>query len=112
MHEIAETPTNNFESVGPFEIHKIVLDGYRVPRLSGRPTKDGMWSFTLDERFGIDVPEMYAKGVVMMIANAMAIGAGYSCFGENSQEFNPFKTRLFGMDLAAEVIEEVSPAQQ
>lgn len=80
-------------SHGPFSQHKLTIDGYRIPYLTGL-LKDGRWYFTLDERFGVDVPERDGPGVAWLIANALAFGAGYSCFGENSQPLNMFKTRL------------------
>lgn len=100
--EVEALPEHGLESIGPFEVHKIRLDGYRVPRLTGRLI-NGMWHFCLDERFGCEVPEMYGQGVAWMIANAMAVGAGYSCFGENSQPINPFKCRISGINIAPEI---------
>ena len=93
----AEAPAKNgIEAIGPFEEYRIVVDGYRVPNLTGRLI-DGMWHFTLDNRFGCDVPERFGHGIAWMIATAQAIGAGYSCFGKNSQIANPFKCRLIGI---------------
>lgn len=81
------------QAIGPFELNRLTIDGYEVPRLTG-VLRDGMWHFTLDNRFGCDVPELYGESVAWMIANAMAIGAGYTCFGEHSQPRNEFKCRL------------------
>ena len=100
-------PKDGLQSIGPFTIHKLTFDGYRIPRLAGL-VKDGRWYFTLDGRFGVDVPERDGPGVAMMIANAMAIGAGFSCFGENSQPANEFKTRMYGIVMANE-IETIEP---
>lgn len=86
-------PKPGLESHGPFQIHRITLDGYEVPRLHGRVVGD-MWYFQLDGRFAVDVPKKYGLGVAWVIANALAIGAGYSCFGENSAPRNEFKNRL------------------
>lgn len=91
--EVRESPRNGIEAIGPFESYRIVVDGYKVPRLTGRLI-DGMWSFTFDNRFCLDVPELYGHGVAWMIANAMAVGAGFTCFGENSAPANEFKGRL------------------
>lgn len=95
-------------SHGPFEVHKLTLDGYRIPRLAGRVI-DGRWHFTLDERYGVDVPERDGTGVAMMIANALAIGAGFSCFGENSQPSNEFKTRTHCITGAILEIDALQP---
>jgi len=99
MFEVDGTE-HGLESIGPFSQWKIKLDGYRVPYLSGRVDDQGMFHLSLDERFGIEVPEKYAHQVVWLIANALAIGAGYSCFGENSQIANPFKCKLSGLSIA------------
>lgn len=101
MFEVEEA-NRGIESVGPFSVHKIRLDGFRVPQLEGRLV-GGTWHFILDERFGCEVPERYGCEVAWMIANALAIGSGYSCFGENSQIANPFKCRMSGINLAPEI---------
>lgn len=96
VFQVEEPRPNGLQAIGPFELYRIVVDGYQVPHLTGRPI-DGMWHFTFDSRFGCDVPEKYAHGVAWMIANAMAVGAGFTCFGENSKPRNEFKCRLFGI---------------
>jgi len=99
------------ESVGPFSEWRIKLDGYRVPKLTGRTDSKGMFHLCLDHRFGIEIPEKYAHQVVWLIANALAIGAGYSCFGDNSQIANPFKCRMSGISLTPDIeMDEVTPA--
>lgn len=92
---------HGLESIGPFSEWRIKLDGYEVPQLGGRADDQGMFHLCLDRRFGIEIPEKYAQQVVWLIANALAIGAGYSCFGENSQQVNPFKVRFSGLSLSA-----------
>lgn len=106
-----EGPGQGLESHGPFVVHKLTLDGYRIPRLTGQVI-NGRWYFTLDERFGVDVPERDGAGVAMMIANAMAIGAGFSCFGENSQPSNEFKTRMYCITGAVSDIDALQPESQ
>lgn len=107
---VEASPEHGLESIGPFDVHKLRLDGYRVPQLTGRLV-NGVWHFCLDERFGCEVPEAYGQGVAWMIANALAIGAGYSCFGENSRIANPFKCRMHGITLASDIdLPEISEA--
>lgn len=96
-----EPSTRGLESVGPFSVHKITLDGFAVPFLQGREDENGDWHLMLDERFGMIIPKQYANEVVWLIANAHAIGAGYSCFGENSQIANPYKCRMTGFHCGA-----------
>lgn len=84
---------------GPFQVNKFTVGGYLIPHLAGQFTQDGeTLSLVLDGRFGVDVPKEIADSVVWFIANALALGSGYSCFGENSQEFNRFKCKLYRID--------------
>lgn len=106
-----ENPKQGLESHGPFELHKLTIDSYRIPHLTGM-RKDGRWYFTLDERFGVDVPERDGHGVAWMIANALAFGAGYSCFGENSQPLNMFKTQLHCITSAVSELETLQPENE
>lgn len=88
------------EIIGPFQDYRVTINGYRVPRLRAVRV-NGMISLTLDERFGLDIPDdERALPIIEFMAQAMAIGAGYSCFGENSQEVNLYKCRLTGLNLS------------
>lgn len=108
--EIEKAPSG-LVSHGPFQQYKLTIDGYRIPYLTGLK-KDGRWYFTLDERFGVDVPERDGLGVAWLIANALAFGAGYSCFGENSQPLNIFKTRLHCITGAVSDLEVIQPENE
>jgi len=80
------------EYLPPRISREITLGGYAVPHLEASETKDGLeCHICLDQRFGAVVPAEYAQPVLWLIANALAIGAGYSCHGENSRISNPFK---------------------
>ncbi len=95
-YEISETP-KQLTSHGPFSEYRVSLGGYVIPRLEGQLDEEtGLWHFMLDKRFGCTVPRQYAEGVAHLIANAMAIGAGYSCFGEGSLMGDPnrFKCKI------------------
>lgn len=108
--EIEKTPSGLI-SHGPFQQHKLTIDGYRIPYLTGLQ-KGGRWYFTLDERFGVDVLERDGPGVAWLIANALAFGAGYSCFGENSQPLNMFRTRLNCITGAVSELETLQPESE
>lgn len=87
--------------VGPFEYHKVVVDGRAIPRLTGWPQADGRVTLILDGRFAVDYPdEEAARQSAWLIANALAIGAGYSHVGAESRDM-PF----------APQIAEISPDQ-
>lgn len=97
-----EPGENGLRAIGPFGINRLTIDGYQIPKLSG-VLRNGIWSFTLDHRFGCDVPELYGESVAWMIANAMAITAGYSCFGEGSVPLNQYSRRLSRLDIAPDI---------
>ena len=73
----------------------VTIDGYAVPKVEAREINTGlMTDICLDGRFGIQIPAEYASSVIWLIANAMAIGAGYSCHGKNSSAVNPFQVAV------------------
>ena len=89
------------EIVGPFvepEWSYAVIDGYKVPYIRLRPLtgeNDGKTEIHLTrggqcwiiDDSGIDV-------ILHLLATAMAVAAGYTCHGEQSQPANPFKVRM------------------
>lgn len=82
---------------GPFvPEYRVTLHGYRVPYISATPCEDGRVDVVLDHRFAM--PEPIAREEfdrwMPILANAMAIAAGYSCHGENCGPVNPFQTRM------------------
>lgn len=86
--------------VGPFvtEDFRLSIDGYEVPNvriIKRTGAQDGIVTVVLDNRFMIDVPDDQLDPWMWIVANAMAIGGGYSCHGENSvKDPNPYKRRL------------------
>lgn len=94
---------NKIELVGPFceEYHKPTINGYEIPLvriLRRKGAQDGIATVLLDNRFMIDVPDDQLDPWLWIVANSMAIGAGYSCHGENStKDWNPFKRKLIGL---------------
>jgi hypothetical protein len=87
------------EYIGPFQSYRVCLDGFEVPLLEARETIDGKeCHISFDRRFGIIVPAEVAAQVIWLIANAHAVGSGFSCHGENSQPVNPHKVRMMGIE--------------
>jgi hypothetical protein len=83
---------------GPFiPEHHVTLDGFRVPYLTATPTEDGRVDVVIDHRFGMEGPisrDEFDRWMPIL-ANAMAVAAGYSSFGENSGgPVNPFNCRM------------------
>jgi hypothetical protein len=87
------------EYIGPFQDYRVSLNGYEVPLVGARETDDGKeCHICLDNRFGIVIPAEIAEQVIWLVANAHAIGAGYSCHGENSNPVNPHKVKMTGIE--------------
>lgn len=84
------------EIVGPFDEYRVTVDGYRVPYLNARELPDGRVAPTVDGRFGLSeaVPREEFDRWLPLLANAMAVAAGYSCHGENCAPLNPFKMKM------------------
>ena len=77
--------------------HEVTIDGYLVPRVEvGEDEETGKWNLFLDRRFGVEAQNIEELDRwLWIVANAMAIGAGYSCHGENSvYRPNPFKLKV------------------
>lgn len=76
--------------VGPFEYYKVVVDGRAIPNLTGFHDGDKI-ALVLDGRFSISVSKDDATPVAWMIANALAIGAGYPSMNaaDKSRPFAP-----------------------
>lgn len=82
---------------------EITIDGYAVPGIEAFESDNGLeCHIMLDSRFGAVIPADLAEQALWLLANALAIGAGYSCHGENSREANPFKVRVSEIDSKAE----------
>lgn len=82
---------------------EITIDGYAVPCIEARESEDGLQChIMLDHRFGAVIPAEQAQQVLWLLANALAVGGGYSCHGENSQLVNPFKVRVSEIDSASQ----------
>ncbi len=73
------------------EGERVIHNNYRVPHLRFFRQDEGHGTLVLDGRFGIDGTEEEIKRWVGFVADAMAVAAGYSCFGEHSAKLNPFK---------------------
>jgi hypothetical protein len=71
----------SFALEGPCEVFHVLVDGRRIPRLTGKRTEDGRFNFIIDDRFmGGPFNDVEAEQVAYLLAQALAIGAGYSNF--------------------------------
>ena len=82
--------------VGPFTSYSVKVDGRIIPRLTGWKEGDLVW-LCVDGRFGQPFPKDYALGAATLIAQALAIGAGYSHLGALNKDA-PFAPLGFAID--------------
>jgi hypothetical protein len=76
--------------VGPFQEWRVIVNGRRVPRLTGVKQGDGSVMLVLDHRLGFEFPsEEVAYQAASLAGNAMAIEAGYPHFGAETKD-QPF----------------------
>ena len=70
--------------VGPaFSGHRVIVDGRVIPRMKCHQHGEEI-TLVLDGRFSIVVRAAEAHNIAWMIANALAIGAGYSHMGADA----------------------------
>lgn len=71
---------------------EVYFDGQKIPHLEAlRDESNDSISLLLDGRFAVSLPSQNQQNIVWFIANAMAVAAGQSCFGEHCQALNPYK---------------------
>lgn len=94
--------------VGPFiGSNKITIDGYSIPFLTAHDLRktatvpSDLVELILDDRFSITATRAEVDRWGWFLANAMAVAAGFSSHGEQSQPMNRFRLRLgeFGEQL-------------
>lgn len=85
---------------GPYlEQFKVIIDNYKVPYIDVKILNNGKIDLILDDRFGLSeaISREEFDRWMPILANAMAIAAGYSCHGENSTPINEFKKRVYSL---------------
>lgn len=73
--------------------HPVQVEGRKISGLSGLAKPDGSVTLIVDERFGAGFPnEQVARDAAWLIAQALAIGRGYSHLGAErpGYPFAPF----------------------
>ncbi len=83
--------------VGPFQEYRVVVDGRVIPRLTGYYEGDKI-ALVLDGRFSHSFSKEDARSAAWLIANALAIGDGYSHLGAESKE-QPFAPKAMRCDV-------------
>ena len=76
----------DYELVGPFDTHRVLVGGRRVPFLEAIPANGGIVHMLLDRRYGLDISVADAGRVIPFIADCIAIGLGYTCHPSADEE--------------------------
>lgn len=73
---------------------EVVIGGVWVPNITVGTSSDGQYQLQVDNRFafwlGAQTPDALEQ-ILLALANAMAVAAGFSCFGARSEVINPYK---------------------
>ena len=82
-------------------VGSVIIDGRVIPRLSATEMEDGRVEVVLDGRFSATFADFgTASQAAYLIANALAIGEGYSFLGASDRN-HPFAPECLRMDLKA-----------
>jgi hypothetical protein len=79
----------DYEIIGPFQSHRVIVAGRRVPLLEAHPANGGRIGLVLDGRFALDVPVADADTVIPFIADCIAVAMGYACHPHADEEPRP-----------------------
>ena len=100
---------SEYEIVGPFQSHRVIVDGRRVPFLEALPVNGGKISLLLDGRYALDVTVADAEAFIPWIADAIAIALGYTCHPRPGKE--PVRSSPFPGSISIDWI-ETEPAAE
>ncbi len=91
------------ELTGPFVTteYRLSYEGFLIPYVVAIRQNDGNFHLLVDGRMAFgNFSEEEIKNLSGVLAYAMSVAAGYSCFGENSvKDPNPFKVGFRGISL-------------
>jgi len=94
---------SDYEIAGPFESHRVIVDGRRVPFLDALPMNGGKISLLLDNRYTLDISVIDAEMFIPWIADAIAVAMGYACHPRRGKE--PIRSSPFPPDHSIDWIE-------
>lgn len=79
---------------------QVAIDGFLVPRVTvSESAATGQWNICYDGRFSITASLEELQRWIWLVAQAQAVGGGYSCHGENSvHQPNPQKVRVMRLE--------------
>jgi hypothetical protein len=81
--------------IGPFQVYHVIVDGRRIPRLTGHPDGDKIM-LIVDGRFGASFSKDQAYGAATLIAQALAVASGYAHLGAETKD-QPFAPLSIGI---------------
>lgn len=98
MGEITDFPAPEAAPEFLFKYHemdRVIIDGREIPRLRGM-RNGSVVTLIVDNRFSIDFPEEIARGAAWLLAQALAVGAGYPHLGaaDKTRPFAPQVSEL------------------
>ncbi len=101
MSEVIEFPKGEKSLsplIGPFSYNAVVVEGRRIPLLTGFREGDDMTALVVDGRFSTSVPNDKAYEVAWLLAQAIAVASGYSHLGAETKDhsFAPICSQIGG----------------
>ena len=84
--------------IGPFQEYRVIVEGRSIPGLTAWPESETQTMLTLDRRLSIVIGNRDLQSVAWLVANALAIGQGYSHMGAQTKGF-PFAPTSVGLDV-------------
>lgn len=96
--------------IGPFEYCHLAYNGCIIPHITLRPMfPKKEWIVTVAGRICTQLSGDELRNAAWLLANAMAVAAGYTYFGETSSKINPFITKMTGITFtASELLDDTS----
>jgi hypothetical protein len=88
---------SDYQIVGPFQSHRVIVAGREVPFLKAHPANGGIINLILDDRYALGVAVADADRVIPFIADCIAVALGYTCHprpGVEPMRSTPFAPTL------------------
>lgn len=72
------------------------LDGHPIPHIIVTPMNDDYWAVTVRDALTFHLSGgSHLAETIPLLANAMAVAAGFSCFGTESRLINPYRVNPY-----------------
>lgn len=79
---------------GPFiEYYHLIVDGYVVPHVKAHKVNENEYNLSVGHFVAL-IHKDDLEQVAHLLANGMAIAAGYTCHGKNSRRANPYNVQM------------------